>query len=239
MPRPIYNPRYTNSWAVVVGINEYQHASRLGYARNDAVAFAEVLINRFGFPAANVVVLLDDEATAPAIRARLHELARKTGEDDRVVVFYAGHGYTHPAGQREVGFLVPVEGTAADTATLLPWSDLLTVSQLIPAKHMLFIMDACYGGMIGMRALAPGHRRLLRDMLSRYSRQFLAAGKADEVVADSGGPTPGHSVFTGHLLDALEGGLQASEGVVSANALMAHVYDRVATERCISPGLMS
>jgi hypothetical protein len=64
-------------------------------------------------------------------------------------------------------------------------------------------------------------------MLQRYSRQVLTAGKADEAVADSGGPRPGHSIFTGHLLDALEGRAADSTGVISANAVMAYVYDHV------------
>lgn len=230
MARPIYSAKYINSWAVVVGINKYEYASPLGYARNDAVAFAEQLQSKFEFPTANVTVLLDGEATLRGIQHAVHKLARTTVEDDRAVMFFAGHGYTVPALGREAGFLVPVDGKVDDTSTLLPWDDLFSTSRVIRAKHMLFIMDACYGGMIGMRALAPGSQRFLRDMLGRYSRQFLTAGKADEVVADSGGPRNGHSVFTGHLLDALDGGLQAPDGLISANAVMAHVYDRVSRD---------
>jgi hypothetical protein len=44
--------------------------------------------------------------------------------------------------------------------------------------------------------------RFLRDMLQRFSRQVLTAGKADETVADENGPRPGHSIFTSHLLEA-------------------------------------
>lgn len=229
MERTTYQPKYDDHWALVIGINEYQHGSPLGYASNDASVFAETL-DKFGFPKSNIVLLLDKDATLNGIRREMHKLAKKTGDDDRIVVFYAGHGLTLPAYGREAGFLVPVDGKADDTSTLLPWDDLANTSRLIRAKHMLFIMDACYGGLIGMRGLAPGTKRFVRDMLSRYSRQFLTAGKADQVVADSGGPRMGHSVFTGHLLDALEGGLHPQDGIVSANALMAHVYDRVAKD---------
>ena len=230
MARPIYSAKYLNSWAVVVGINAYEHVSPLKYARNDAAAFAEQLTARFGFPKHNVTVLLDNDATLRQIQSAIHSLVRTTHEDDRVIVFYAGHGLTVPAAGREAGFLVPSDGKAYDTSTLLPWDDLVSTSRMVRAKHMLFVMDACYGGLIGTRGLVPGAKRFLRDMLGRYSRQFLTAGKADEVVADSGGPRNGHSVFTGHLLDALDGGLQAPDGLVSANALMAFVYDRVSKD---------
>lgn len=59
---------------------------------------------------------------------------------------------------------------------------------------------------------------------------MLTAGKADETVADSGGPRSGHSIFTGHLLDALEGNAADAHGTTSANAVMAYVYERVAKD---------
>src|SRR2546425_1565907 len=91
-------------------------------------------------------------------------------------------------------------------------------------------MDACYGGLAISRGVQPGSTRFLKDMLQRYSRQVLTAGKADEVVSDVGGPRPGHSVFTGHLLEALEGKAATSSGILSANAVMAYVYDKVSTD---------
>lgn len=230
MASPIYKPKYDNSWALVIGINDYVNASPLGYARSDAEAIAALLTNRFGFPAEQTTLLLDGAATLRNIRSAMHKLAKESTEDDRVFIFYAGHGHTMPAHGREAGFLVPVDGCADDTATLLPWDDLVNTARIIRAKHVLFVMDACYGGLIAMRSLAPGSKRFLRDMMGRYSRQFLTAGKADEVVADSGGPRIGHSVFTGHLLDALEGAMPISDGLVSANAVMAYVYDRVAKD---------
>lgn len=231
MPRHVFEAKYECSWALVVGINEYAHASTLGYARNDAEAIARVISERFGFQADKTSLLLDADADLKGIRTALHRIAREAGPEDRVLVFYAGHGHTVPAYGREAGFLVPCDGEPDDTATLLPWDDLVSTSRIVRAKHLLFIMDACYGGSIGMRSLAPGSRRYVRDMLGRYTRQFLSAGKADELVADGGGPRNGHSVFTGHLLDALEGAVATEDGLVSANAAMAYVYDRVSRDQ--------
>jgi len=91
-------------------------------------------------------------------------------------------------------------------------------------------MDACYGGLALTRFAAPGTMRFAKDMLQRYSRQVLTAGKANEVVADSGGPRPKHSIFTGHLLDALEGASASEGGIITANGLMSYVYDKVAKD---------
>lgn len=71
---------------------------------------------------------------------------------------------------------------------------------------MLFLMDACYGGLALKRSIIPpGSMRFLKDMLQRYTRQVLTAGKPDEPVSDSGGARAGHSIFKSYLLDGLEG----------------------------------
>ena len=227
MARHVYEAKYDNSWGLVVGINEYEHARNLDHARSDADEVARVLIDQFRFPNENVTLLLDGDANLQSIRAAMYKIARESAADDRVFVFYAGHGVTIPAYGGEAGFLVPCDGRSQDAATLLPWDEFVRISQMVRAKHVLFIMDACYGGLIASRSLPPGSKRYVRDMLGRYTRQFLTAGKADERVADGGGPREGHSVFTGHLLDALEGDLAAEDGIISANAAMSYVYDRV------------
>jgi hypothetical protein len=91
-------------------------------------------------------------------------------------------------------------------------------------------MDACYGGLVFNRSVAAGSLRFLKDMMIRPVRQALTAGKQDEPVADSGGPRPEHSIFTGHLLDGLEGGARAPEGHLSASGLMSYVYKKVSND---------
>ena len=39
-----------NSWALVIGINDYQNVRKLHYAVEDAMAIKNMLINIFGFP---------------------------------------------------------------------------------------------------------------------------------------------------------------------------------------------
>lgn len=227
----IYEPNYTNSWALVIGINAYQKASPLRYACNDAEVVAKILEEIFGFPKKNIKLILNEDATRRQIFNGFFEFAKEeVSPNDRLLVFYAGHGLTKTGIRGEVGFLVPVDGDPDNLSTLIRWDELTMNSELIPAKHILFIMDACYGGLALTRSASPGTMRFAKDMLQRYSRQVLAAGKANETVADSGGPKPGHSIFTGHLLQALEGALPVSDGIITANRVMAYVYDKVSTD---------
>lgn len=232
LENPLYCPEYASSRALIVGINDYESAPPLGYARQDAEAFAEVLKSSFGFPTENIRILLDREASRSEILSSFLEYAEDdVTPDDRLVVFFAGHGHTRTGSRGEVGYLVPSDGNPTDLSSLLRWDDLTRNAELIPAKHILFVMDACYGGLIFARSLPAGSSRFLRSMLQRYTRQAIAAGKADETVADSGGPRPGHSIFTGHLLNALEGDVSSPDGIVTASAVMAYVYDKVGRDQ--------
>ncbi len=225
-------PKYEQSHALVIGIDNYSSAPPLRYAVNDAVAIAKVLEENFAFPSANVHTLLDKDATGDSIHEHFMSLTMKgTGPNDRVLFFFAGHGCTVRSRRGDVGYLVPHDGTIDSLMTLIRWDDLTRNADFINAKHLFFIMDACYGGLAIMRHLSPGATRFLKDMLLRPARQVLTAGKANEQVSDLGGPLPDHSVFTGHFLEALNGKAANSDGLITANGTMAYVYQMVAHDK--------
>ena len=230
--KSMYNPSYSDSKALVIGVSDYKYVSPLEFAHKDAEAIADILRSTFSFPNENVHVLLNEEASRENIYKSYLKYQKETNEDDRLIVFFAGHGHTEYGKRGEVGYLVPVDGKPDDISTLLRWDDFTRNADLIPAKHVFFIMDACYGGTALTRGVIPGgSMRWLKDMLQRYSRLVLTAGKADEVVADSGGPKPGHSIFTGHVLTALEGAAATPQGEISALGLSSYVYDKVGKDQ--------
>jgi hypothetical protein len=229
--RYILKTKYTKSRALVIGINAYKNAGPLSYAVNDAVEFKQTLIETLDFDAEDVICLLDEAATKSAILHSYMRLANDDVEvDERIIVFFAGHGDTRRGNRGEVGYLVPHDAVLNDLSTFIRWDELTRGAEVIRAKHMLFIMDACYGGLALNRNLHAGSARFLKDMLLRFSRQVLTAGKADEVVADAGGPLPEHSIFTGHLLEGIRGKAVNEGGVLTASALMAYVYSKVAND---------
>ena len=86
---------YKNSWALVIGINAYK-GRPLNYAVADARAVAAAL-PALGFPAQNVRLLLDGDATKARIETVLYgDLAKKIGPEDRLLLYFAGHGESLP-----------------------------------------------------------------------------------------------------------------------------------------------
>lgn len=230
--RFLFKTHYGVSRALVIGIDKYKTASPLSYAVSDAVAIRDILVSDLGFPESEVTLLTDDAATKEAIlKAFLRFANDDIGLDDRLIVFFAGHGHTRTGSRGEVGYLVPHDADMADFSTFIRWDELTRNADLIRAKHVLFIMDACYGGLALVRTIGAGTTRFLKDMMLRTSRQVLTAGKGDEVVSDSGGPIPNHSVFTGHLIEALQGKAATSDGVLTASSVMSYVYAKVANDK--------
>ena len=216
---------YHESWAVIVGIDNYSKWPKLRYAVNDANGIRETLLNEFHFKPDHVFTLLNEEATREKIVSVLGDRLSNPKEvqrDDRVFVFFAGHGATRklPSG-RDLGYIVPVD---ADTQNFQGQSISMTnfqdISESIPAKHVFFVMDSCYSGLGITRGQAASN--YLKEMSKRTARQMLTAGGADEEVADNG--PNGHSVFTWTLLQGLEGRADLnSDGFISAAELAAYV----------------
>ena len=121
-----YKPQYTNSWALIAGINAYQFCAPLSYACNDADVVASALVDQLGFESGKVFLLKDEQATKQEILEKYLDLSSlATDLDDRVFVFFAGHGFTTPGLARgPVGYLVPVDGSTHRLNSLIHWDEL-------------------------------------------------------------------------------------------------------------------
>ena len=149
---------YDNSYALIIGIDKYENVPNLDYAVSDANSIASLLKDNFNFPSKNVKVLLNNEATYLNIRESLDEISSLAKENDRVLIFFAGHGLTNdlPDGG-EMGYILPIDGKRDKLfATSIPMEDMKRISSMSQSKHMLFLIDACYGGLAatGARGLS-------------------------------------------------------------------------------------
>ena len=217
---------YANSWALVIGINKYRQIPGLAYAVADAKAVADALPG-LGFPAENIRLLLDRQATKARIESVLYRDFAGMGSDDRLFVFFAGHGETLAIRGGEEGYLLPVDvDPNALPLTAIPMDDVKRISQRLKGKHYLFVFDACFSGFATTRDIAP--RRTTDEYLAAALRepvvQVLTAGRKGEQAIEDGG----HGLFTRRLLDGLRG-LADSEGrgLITAAQLAAWIEPRV------------
>jgi len=106
---------YDNSYALIIGIDKYENVRSLDYAVKDAEDIQSMLIDKFHFQQDNIVLLKNEEATKTSILQEFSNITKKAGANDRVLIFFAGHGETEdlPDGG-EMGYLLPVDGNNTD-----------------------------------------------------------------------------------------------------------------------------
>ena len=226
---------YDNSWALIIGIDKYQNVQKLNYAVDDAESIKEILNNSFHFPSDNISILINEEATKQNILKSFSEITKNAKANDRVLVFFAGHGETMDLpGGGEKGYLIPVEGDAEELyLTSIPMDELREIALMSEAKHMLYLVDACYGGIaaVGSRGLEPAKTSDFINKVAKFqSRQVITAGGSGEQVIEKS--EWGHSAFTLNLIRGLKDGAADynADGFITANELGMFLSDKVSTD---------
>ncbi|MBI4384658.1 MAG: SUMF1/EgtB/PvdO family nonheme iron enzyme [Nitrospinae bacterium] len=186
-------------YAIVIGINEYQHLPKLQTAKKDAEDVARLLREKFGF---EVRLLLD--ATRHEIVDSINRARALLRENDNFLIYYAGHGEFDKA--TEKGFWLPADARPDSDAEWIIADTITSNIKRFTARHILIVADSCYSGTMTRKAvtsLAFSEERAihLRKMLRKTSRTLMASG-GNEPVADSGGE--GHSIFASVFLRALD-----------------------------------
>lgn len=241
-----------SKWALVVGISRFaDHAvPQLNYTTQDASAFAAELkdpsIGRF--PAENVRVLTDDQATTKNIKEQLNWIARHAQANDVVVIYVATHGSPRSldsAGGANYIVTYDTEIKSVDSpdedalyATALPMVELANaVATRFKALRTAVILDTCYsGGAVtnesklmgkGVANAAPSSATLDR-MAQGTGRIVIAAARSDEESLES--DQLHHGYFTYFLLQAIKAnnGLTPIADVYASVARQ--VSDRVAAD---------
>ncbi|MBC8257208.1 MAG: caspase family protein [Candidatus Marinimicrobia bacterium] len=228
------NSIYSESWALVIGINKYQNVEPLNYAVNDAIAVKDMLVDKYGFKDTNIKLITDEEATKDNILKGFSDILTQAKEKDRVVVFYAGHGETYklPSGG-DMGYLIPVDGNLDNLyLSSIPMKSVYDIADMSYAKHILYLVDACYGGLtLNTRGLKKDTTpEYIQKMTKERGRQVITAGGKDEQVIEK--PEWGHSAFTRNLIKGLGDGLadENMDGIITGDELGGFIKNRVVVD---------
>jgi hypothetical protein len=209
--------------ALVIGNNDYRLLRPLRTAVNDAREVATVLQDQYGF---RVSLLLN--ANRYEILSALNSLRARLGENDNLLVYYAGHGELDRVNQR--GHWLPVDAEPGSPAN---WISNIAVTDILNAMavhQLLVVADSCYSGAMTRSAVprldpaldAQARAQVIRTMAHKRSRLLLTSGGVEPVVDTTGGP---HSPFAQSFLDVL----RANPGVLPAHELFRRLQVQVMT----------
>ncbi len=217
---------YSGSYALLIGKSQYTHGwSKLTTIPSELQQVEELLTAK-GFHVERAMNLKAD-----ALGKRFEAFVEQYGfaENNRLLFFYSGHGYTRKdKWGNEKGYLVPTDAPnphfdkTGFLQKALEMNQILTWARRIEAKHALFLFDSCFSGTVFKAKTLPEVPRQISEMTQLPVRQFITAGTADETV-------PAQSVFTPAFIDALRYGLGDlyKDGYVTGEELGLYLKNKV------------
>lgn len=212
---------YIHSYALVIGINSYTDPRfvPLGNAEADAAAFAALLSGPpYNF---QVTGLFGSKATRQEILGALFKL-RKAELNDRVIVYFAGHGYTLTDRlNNETGYLAAADTVPEQDFTALEMDEVTELIRHSQAKHIAFIFDACFSGQALGLTRAPAVAA--EKYTERRAYQVLSAGAGDQTVSDF------HSM-TETLIEGIKSGAANEDGLITFSELGLYLQQTIAAD---------
>lgn len=218
------------SYAIVMSVGAYQNLPKdlhLAYSERDADALYSVLISLEGgnFRSENVKKLLGPKATLANLKKELEEwLPRVAKENDRVFIYFAGHGFVHQG----KGYLAPydfdlnnVAGSGYPMETLAK-----TVGKTVKAKWKVLLTDSCHSGFVTNETRAENLNNLWQNLdTNMFSLTASRDAERSFESPDFGG---GHGVFTYYVVKGMEGEADDDrDGIVTAVELTEYVRKNV------------
>jgi replicative superfamily II helicase len=210
---------------IYIGIDRYESPAInwLSCAKRDATALYALFKDNIS---GNFSLLTDKEATRDNIEKVVNKLS-KCSQEDVVVFAFSGHGTeTHQLVPYDTNVL-DLDGSTIHLNLLAEWFT------KIPAKQLICIVDCCFSGGMGAKALevktiprnmASGE--ILLQQISGNGRIILTASKATEKAWENS--QLGHGLLTYYLLEALQGATEVrKEGKISLYRLLEYVTTRV------------
>lgn len=228
---------YENSIGVVIGIDKYLDSDQpeLANSVNDAKSIGRML-KELDFD--EVIECYDERANkSDIISLFLDQLPNKLGQEDRLLVFFAGHAITKESrrNRSKLGYIIPYDGSEDRMSSLIEFNDLVkkTTDHLM-AKHILFLMDCCFSGIATLRTGSPDIiptmdlEIQIERLTQRNTIQVITAGSEDETVLDEG-TLKTNSPFTSsiiHGLESFDADLDKN-GIITSSELWMYLADRV------------
>ncbi len=228
LKKPVAVPR---GYALVIGVGQYPNLpadKQLDYAESDAEAVSRILLSNEGgnIPPENLRKLIGRDATRAKIEEALTKwLAVTAKPEDRVIVYFAGHGVVTPAG----GMLAPRDfDLTRPNETGYPMKRLGDIlANDVKAQWKVLLTDACHSGRITPQSTDEA----VYSTLSNLPRGFLTltSSRQQERSHEDAKLAKGFGLFSYYLVQGWAGDADAEprDGVITADELIHYVTREV------------
>jgi Tfp pilus assembly protein PilF len=204
----------TSSYAVVIGISDYQDPGipDLRFADKDAEAFANYLRSSAGGNLDNdhLKVLINEQATMAQFANALDWLWENAKEGDHAIIYFSGHGDVEKKSLTQPGFLLcwdaPARVYMAGGAFALPMlQEVISTLSTVNKAKVIVITDACHSGKLSGNEIY-GAQLTGQNLARQYANEIkLLSCQPNEYSIEGEQWGGGRGAFSFHLIDALYG----------------------------------
>ncbi len=224
-------------YAFLIGISSYRQVAKLATPAKDIRALGNLLEKEFQYK-----VDYSIDANLKELRTYFSTYIPATLEhqpkDTQVLIYFAGHGVGENSEQGLKGFLIPVDGVAGNRQTWYAMNDLLVAIDSLLNKHMLLILDCCFGGAIRwasrFRAIGTIDRELSKQHYNYFQKkaswQVLTSTAPDQFALDFVGRSgkTNLSPFAQCLVTGLQGEADTHpDKVITSSELFSFLQQRL------------
>ncbi len=195
------------NYLLLIAVDDYKYWNKLHTPVNDIKEFKEALLQRYyAFDSSTVFQLTNAQVTRSNILKVLNQLSQLITEDDRLIIYYAGHGAFNKF--TNDGYWVPYDAAKEEWGDFFSYNDLKSYLRSFKSIHTLLINDACYSGLIASTR-SPGVIANVDKKETRPSCTVFVSGLGDEEVSDQFLQT-GHSPFAYWIITKLKENQQSA-----------------------------
>ncbi|MEO6190583.1 MAG: caspase family protein [Saprospiraceae bacterium] len=238
--KPIFSG---NTWAVVVGISDYQNPDipDLKFADADAIAFINYLRSSAGgtLEESHIKGLINEKATAAQFASALDWLMDKSKEGDQAIIYFSGHGDVERKTITQPGFLLCWDAPykvymGGGTFGLTYLQEIISTLSLQSKAKVIVYTDACHSGKLAGSEIG-GSQATASNLAKQFANEVkLMSCQPDELSLEGIQWGGGRGVFSYFLVNGLTGLADLNkDGIVTLFEIERFLGDKV-TE-AISP----
>ncbi len=213
--------------ALIMGVSRYKNEGpglqSLDNPVRDAQSVYDMLTKKYIFEPQDVILLKNP--TRQDIIDAFDKLSNETGENDNVLVFYAGHGVWDK--QKDLGYWLPSDAQMSSRSAWIANSQIKDYlsDNVIRSKHTLLITDACFGGSIfKSRSVSAETFVRVNELAKEPSRKAMTSGNLSAV--------PDKSIFIQQLLKKLG---ENEDEYLPGQQLFSRIYEPIVNNAPTNP----
>lgn len=215
-----------NTYALVIGNQNYRFVSDVPYAIHDARVFSEYCKKTLGIPAENIH-LAEDATKQMILEEELQDWVSQIPEPEtkKLIVYYAGHGVPDVKNQNKA-YLLPTDVRGTNPQRGIALDEFYEKLGELAFNQTTVFLDACFSG---VNRENEGVTEGLRGVEIDAEEAALGGGKVVVFSAAQGNetaqgyPEEGHGLFTYYLLKEI----RDSYGDTSLGTLSDNIHNNV------------